>query len=570
MPTRLIRAGLGSLSTRLLAPLLVTVLAVLAVSAWFSVRSIQEQFTSLVRTDAQRCAGLIERAAHDGMLLNRKDQVQSIIQSLGRDPSVAAIRIYDMSGMVAMSSRPAEIGSRAALAATPCVACHHPGETVLPVSAMEHDRTAGATSVPVLRHVSVIANEADCSSAGCHRSTAEEKKLGVLEVEVSMQPLVETLNRSKGQTLWTMGALMLVTGLVSAGFVNRVVLRPVERLHAGTERIARGELDTRIEVAGDNELSALAGAFNGMTADLAAARNELAGWSRKLEAKVLQKSEELQHTQRQVVHMEKMASLGKLSATVAHELNNPISSMLTYARLVERELERHPELDAATREEMEGYLRFLQQECTRCGRIVQNLLLFARRTGGSDMAPTDLNEVVERSLMLVRHHLEMSDVHLYCEKLDGDPTVVADAGQVEQALVALMVNAVEAMNAGGHRGGELTVLLRGDPEAVEISVADTGVGIPPEVQSRIFEPFFSTKNAESGVGLGLAVVYGIVQRHGGSIEVDSAPGRGTTFRLRLPRTPDPRQRAAGGDDDAEAAVPAGAASTGPSSRRTPS
>jgi hypothetical protein len=182
MPIRLIRAGLGSLSTRLLAPLLVTVLAVLAVSAWFSVRSIQEQFTSLVRTDAQRYAGLIERAAHDGMLLNRKDQVQTIIQNLGRDPSVAAIRIYDMGGIVAMSSRPAEIGSRAELSATPCVACHHPGETVLPVSAMEHDRTAGAASVPVLRHVSVIANEADCSSAGCHGSTAEEKKLGVLEV----------------------------------------------------------------------------------------------------------------------------------------------------------------------------------------------------------------------------------------------------------------------------------------------------------------------------------------------------------------------------------------------------
>jgi len=235
--------------------------------------------------------------------------------------------------------------------------------------------------------------------------------------------------------------------------------------------------------------------------------------------------------------------------------------MLTYARLVERELERHPELDAATRDELEGYLRFLQQECSRCGGIVQNLLLFARRTGGSEMAPTDLNEVVERSLMLVRHHLEMSDVHLYCEMLDGDPSFIADAGQVEQALVALLVNAVEAMTAGGHRGGELNLLLRGDAEAVEISVADTGVGIPPEVQSRIFEPFFSTKNAESGVGLGLAVVYGIVQRHGGSIEVDSAPGRGTTFRLRLPRRPDPRQRAATGDDAEGAAPPP---------RRTPS
>jgi two-component system NtrC family sensor kinase len=139
--------------------------------------------------------------------------------------------------------------------------------------------------------------------------------------------------------------------------------------------------------------------------------------------------------------------------------------------------------------------------------------------------------------------------------LPGDPTIVADAGQVEQALVALMVNAVEAMSADHHRGGELHVLCSGDAEAVAIEVRDTGVGIPPEVQSRIFEPFFSTKQAESGVGLGLAVVYGIVQRHGGTIDVESTPGRGTAFRLRLPRRPDPQRAAApGGDDDGAGAA----------------
>lgn len=558
MPIRRKRAGLGSLSTRLLLPLLVTIIAVLAVYAWFNVRAVEEQFTALVRTDAQRCAGLIERAAHDGMLLNRKDQVQSIIENLGRDASMAAIRIYDMGGTVAMASHPDEIGSRALLHQAPCVACHRPGAAGLPVAAMERARAGRDGATPVLRHVSVIANQPDCSSAGCHGSQAEESKLGVLEVEVSLQALEETLGRSKGQALWTMGALMLVTGLVSAGFVNRVVLRPVDRLHEGADRIAGGDLATRIEVAGDHELAHLAGAFNSMAGELMAARDELGDWSRKLEDKVVQKSDELQRTQRQVVHMEKMASLGKLSATVAHELNNPISSMLTYARLVERELAGHPELPAETREELAGYLRFLQQECSRCGGIVQNLLLFARRTDDGAMSPIDLNEVVERSLMLVRHHLEMSDVNLYCVMLEGDPTIVADAGQVEQALVALMVNGVEAMTAGGHRGGELDVLLGGDAEMVQIEVRDTGVGIPPEVQNRIFEPFFSTKNAESGVGLGLAVVYGIVQRHGGTIEVDSTPGRGTTFRLRLPRRPDPRRAAAaGGDDDSPGAPPPG-------------
>ena len=151
------------------------------------------------------------------------------------------------------------------------------------------------------------------------------------------------------------------------------------------------------------------------------------------------------------------------------------------------------------------------------------------------MAPVDLNEVVERSLMLVRHHLEISGVKLHSELLSGDSQIVADAGQLQQALVALLVNAVEAMKGLEAGEGELTVRLRGDADEVQIDVADTGVGIPPEVLPQIFEPFFSTKETENGVGLGLAVVYGIVQRHGGRIEVESQVGQGTVFHLRLPR-----------------------------------
>lgn len=536
MPSALKKA-LGSLSTRLLVPLLLTIAAVLAVSAWFNVRSIQDHLTALMRTDARRCAGLIERAAHDGMLLNRKDQVQSVIERLGQGPSVTAIRIYDMGGELTMSSHPREIGYSTDITDPRCVACHKMEPDPLPVSTVETATGSQQPSQEVLRHLSVIPNEPECAAEGCHLSPTEQSKLGVLEVEVSLQPMDELVARAKGQTAWTLSSLILITGLVAAGFVHRVVLRPVDRLHEGTERIAAGELDTRIHEADHHELGDLARAFNGMAGELAAARDELANWSRNLEQKVIEKTDELQHTQRQVVHMEKMASLGKLSATVAHELNNPISSMLTYARLIERELDANGGLDPEVREELRGYLRFLQQECTRCGTIVQNLLLFARRMGGTEMTPMDLNEVAERSVMLVRHHLEMSGIELDFRRLEGDPTVVADDGQIEQALVALMINAVEAMADGDARGGDLGLTLSGDDEAVEIVVSDTGVGIPKEVLPRIFEPFFSTKEEASGVGLGLAVVYGIVQRHGGTLEVESERGAGTTFHIRLPRHP---------------------------------
>ena len=289
-----------------------------------------------------------------------------------------------------------------------------------------------------------------------------------------------------------------------------------------------------MEVRGGDEFARLGEAFNQMAQDLNAARQEVTQWSQKLEDKVVEKTEELGRAQRQVLHMEKMASLGKLSATVAHELNNPLSGVLTYARLVRRELTEQP-VAADVREELTRYLILIEKECSRCGAIVRNLLLFARRTGVT-MAPLDLNEIVERSLMLVRHHLEISGVKLHCELLSGDREIVADGGQLQQALVALLVNSVEAMK-GLDGQGELSVRLKGSDHEVQIDIADNGMGIPAEVLPQIFDPFFSTKEAENGngVGLGLSVVYGIVQQHGGQIDVDSTVGQGTVFRVRLPR-----------------------------------
>lgn len=228
-----------------------------------------------------------------------------------------------------------------------------------------------------------------------------------------------------------------------------------------------------------------------------------------------------------------MASVGKLAATVAHELNNPLSGILTYAKLVERELAGgapSPEAQA----EVQRYLQLIQSESSRCGSIVRHLMVFSRRTAPR-LETAHLNEIVDRSLRLVQHHREMAAVRLEAQPLAGDDSIVCDPNQVEQALVALLVNAIEAMSGG--KGGVLTVDVQDDPQTVEIAIRDTGVGIPREALPHIFEPFYSTKPGESGVGLGLTVVYGIVQHHGGTIDVDSAVGRGTTFRVRLPRRP---------------------------------
>lgn len=520
-----------SLWFRLLAPLLFTVAAVLAIHALVSFGSTKDHFVRFVRADVERYSGLIKRATHDGMLLNRKDEVQSVIERLAEGPEIASIRIYDKQGAIAMSARAEEIGRKIDIDSETCFSCHS-DEPTKDTALLEQNGFARIGGGPeVLRHLSVIENERSCATAACHAHPADEQVLGVLDLEMSMAPLDAAVRTSQLHFLWTTIVLVLFVGGVVAVFLRRTVQRPVLQLYQGTRRIAEGDLDTRIEVRGHHELASLAEAFNQMAVDLRAARQEVMEWSQKLEEKVIQKTEELGRAQRQVLHMEKMASLGKLSATVAHELNNPITGMLIYAQLVKKDLAEQP-LDLDVREEVIRYLSMIERECSRCGSIVQNLLLFARRSGAA-MAPTDLNEVIERSLMLVRHHLEMGGIELRSEPLEGDSRIVADAAQLQQALVALLVNSVESMNGSDRPRKELSVSLRGSDDAVEISIADTGEGIPAEVLPQIFEPFFSTK--ESGVGLGLAVAYGIVRRHGGRIQVDSEVGRGTVFHLHLPR-----------------------------------
>ena len=529
MATRL-KILLSSLAARLLVPLFLTVGVVLSVHALISFGSIKDHFLSLVGGEAQRSSSLIRRATHDGMLLNRLDEVQATIERLASGPEVAAIRVYDKKGEVVLSSDTSEIGVHIPVDADPCTRCHQEGahRDTVSTEAAEVVRAPGGE---VLRRLTVIENEPACSTGGCHTDAATHSVLGVLDVEMSTLPVQGAVRSARIHIVWTTFVLIFVIGLVATFMFRRLIQEPIARLQEGTRRVAGGDLGTRIDVRGGHELARLAGDFNRMAEDLSRAQNELTEWSHTLEEKVEVKREELRKAQRQVLHMEKMASLGKLSATVAHELNNPISGMLTYARLVERELADQP-LDPDVRAELERYLRLVQQECTRCGAIVKNLLVFARRSG-AEMAAMDVNEVVDRSVMLVRHRLDMSGTELRTTFLEENPQIVADPGQVQQALVALLVNAVEAMG----EGGVLSVLIVGERDGVRIDIQDTGPGIAPDVLPFIFEPFFSTKDSESGVGLGLAVVYGIVHRHGGTIEVESQLGVGTTFHVRFLRVP---------------------------------
>ncbi|MDY7040143.1 MAG: response regulator [Chloroflexota bacterium] len=248
---------------------------------------------------------------------------------------------------------------------------------------------------------------------------------------------------------------------------------------------------------------------------------EVKSFSEELEQKVVERTTELQQTQEQLIQSEKLASIGQLAAGVAHELNNPISVMLGFAQAILRKLPKDDPLGKP--------LSTIEREGLRCKGIIQNLLDFARRRKPA-LQPTDVNEVLEAACSLIEHQIALDNVAVMKGYDPNLPRVLADANQLQQVFVNIIVNARDAMP----QGGTLRLTTRSLGNEVQIIFSDTGIGIPPEQVKRIFDPFFTTKEVGQGTGLGLSVSYGIIEQHGGSIEVESEVGVGTTFILKLP------------------------------------
>jgi two-component system NtrC family sensor kinase len=528
------------MSFRLMLRLLAAMLLILVGYALIGYRATRVELEHLMHDRLLSVAQLVTGATHYGMLSNQKQEVGRVIEKLASGPHVTSIRVFNKRGEVSFSNDPSELGHTVPMAADACAACHNQSRPLASVPPEHREREyRDDEHGHSLGLITAIPNEAACSEAECHSHLPSQHVLGVLDVRMSAAPLDVALAQMRQHVLLATLLSLLVLGSVTGLFVLRIVQRPMRQLHLGTQRVALGDLQTRIEIDSQDEFGSLARSFNKMTAELLSARTEHERWSRKLERKVVDKTDELGRMQRMVVHMEKMASLGKLSATVAHELNNPLSGMLTYAKLIRRKLEL-VELPEDFKEEMHRYLRVIQKESERCGGIVRNMLAFAR-TSEFHAAPANVNEIIDRSLMLVHHHIEMAGVQLETEACRVDPGLVCDAAQLEQALVALLVNAIEAMH--GMEQGVLGVRVRAAPNGLNLEISDTGAGISERDIPHVFEPFYTTKEQGDGVGLGLSVVYGIVQRHGGRIDLSSEVGRGTTFQVWLPRKPVRAERA---------------------------
>ena len=496
----------------------------------------QSLFMNHMMDDAVQISDLIARSTRYSMMLNRKEDVHEIISSVGSEPGIRGIRIYNKQGEVIFATQPEDIHTTVDMKAEACIVCHEDLSNP-PFQTAERHRIMGGegTAERQLGLITPIRNEPACAGAPCHAHPSEKTILGVLDVKMSLAEVDQELASSQATLLTLSAGAVVLVGLVAGAFLWLFVRRPVRRLTEGMELVASGHLEHRLDVKGKDELGMLARTFNAMAADLQRARQEITDWSRTLEVKVREKTADLERAHRQMVQVEKMASLGNLASSVAHELNNPLEGILTYAKVIKKRLGK-TSLDPSQLQNYEEELTLIADEARRCGAIVKNLLVFSRKREMT-LKEARFCDILNRSVMLVQHHAQMRDVRIETQ-CSQDLAIECDPDHLQQVLVALMVNAVEAMSPGKDRsgGGLLRVSAELDvrTDAVVIRVADNGVGMSDDVKAHIFEPFFTTKSEGKGVGLGLAIVYGIVERHSGTITVDSRTGEGTVFTIRVP------------------------------------
>jgi len=498
------------------------------------IRYQREDMLSQVTAHVGQLSEVMVKSTRFAMLQNQPSYIDQIIMDVSEQREIDRVRIIAKDGTIIHSSLPSEVGVVIDEQAESCTECHQKVRTGEQGPMIRRTRFFDdPDGRRLLGSTRVIANEPSCWNAACHAHEPSESVLGVLDIIYPVTPIDQAIKQSTVTIAGFSVSFAIVAALVAGFLIHRMIYVPMRDLEEGARAVSGGALGRHIPVRGDDEFSEVAQAFNDMSDAINVSQSKLADWAQTLEEKIEEKTRELQIAQAEAIRGEKLASVGLLAAGIAHELNNPLTGVLTFSTLVRKEL---PD-DSPEAEDLDLVIR----ETKRCATIIRRLLDFAREKA-PEKDYCDLNQLLTDAAELIEQPAKFEDIEIELD-LDLDlPVIWIDEDLVKQVVMNMLVNAQHAIG----EQGRITLRTRRCPEKmsfapgtepvdmVEIVVEDTGCGIPAEDLPKIFDPFFTTKGVGKGTGLGLSVSHGAVLAHGGDIRVESTVGEGTSFHVYLP------------------------------------
>jgi signal transduction histidine kinase len=519
--------------------LLVTAVIVAAVLgfSWFFIHHERDVITEALLQRARSLGTNLAYNSRYGVLARDTKGLSKLASGVAMEEDVVYAMLVDKDGTIIGHSLPGHVGRKTNM---PGNLTGFVADPELPVSGFQprEDLIHFVTPVETIkqnlsREELLLPGEEveDMANPYPSKKGVKVETVGTAVVGVSLLGIEHMMARVKA-IVAIIAAIIGCASILSVYGMARAVVIPIKRLVRATEEIASGDLSHMVEAKGNDEVTELARSFNRMVVDLRRYHEEVEDYSRTLEEKVSERTSDLEEvnkslrdTQAQLIQASKMAAMGQFGAGVAHELNQPLAGISGYTDLLLLKLEKDsPEW---------RYAKKVEDQCFRMTKIVSNLRTFARQSR-FEYAETDVNQPIDDALMLLGEQLRSHNIKVKRRLTADMPKVLADANQLEQVFLNLITNAKDAIEPLG--SGTISVISRisDSPDFVEVLVCDTGTGMDRATVNDIFNPFFTTKDVGKGTGLGLSISLGIIEDHGGRIEVHSARDEGTVFRICLP------------------------------------
>jgi len=515
----------GSLTGKLVLAISVLTLLGTSIALFATIRTEKKNSMGDALSYISSFVELMVKSIHYDMLTVRREDIQKTLEVFGTSESVEAVRILDHSGRIFYSSALKEVGQDIPKTDFTCIGCHKDAGT--PVQTLSLDKkwsiSEKSGSGRIMTFAEPIYNEPDCYTSACHFHTREQKLLGVLLTDFSLKAIDSRISRQIANISLYIMVLVALIAVVLSLILWQIVLKPLSSLTMGMQRVSSGDLEQNVAIASNDEIGRVASTFNSMTAELKIARHRMEKWTQSLEEEVAKKTREIKQAQDKLIQAEKLASLGRLTADVAHEIRNPLSALGGFGRRL---------LKSVTEKKQKDYAEIIVTEADRLEHVLSDVLTFSREAQFHfDKMP--VNEIIEKSVTLFNDICEEQSIYINV-RYETDLPVLIDREQLAHAANNLLSNAIDAMPDGGTLTIHTVNQRVNDVTYVAVHFSDTGAGIPEETLPYVFEPFYSTKKIGHGTGLGLSISRKIIEEHGGFILAENRNGTGVTVSMFFP------------------------------------